>query len=117
MCHGESPEMFQIRIEVLINSKCFEYALNLTYWCVASPEMCDDTFFRKQYLRLLTQCRQYDRLVREVSAACLDYYIQVFSFQFLEQNNLIIIIIKIIRRMKITMLLMFMYLCPSVFFA
>ena len=49
----ELPEVFKLRIELLIEQHCGDIALNLLSWCVKSALLQDDVFVRKTHLCLL----------------------------------------------------------------
>ena len=52
--HGsELPEVFKLRIEILMDQHCEDIALNLLQWCLKSSLFDDDVFVRKTYLCLL----------------------------------------------------------------
>lgn len=46
-------EITKLRIEILIEQQCEDFALNLCAWCVRSPVFQHDVFVRKTHLLLL----------------------------------------------------------------
>jgi hypothetical protein len=50
---GEYPDLLRLRIQMLMESGCENYSLNLISWCVQSPIFESDIAIRTTHLLLL----------------------------------------------------------------
>jgi len=66
---GEYPELLRLRIQMLMESGCEGYSLNLISWCVRSPVFESDVAMRATYLLLLHRLGRTD-----------DFHNQVYHF-------------------------------------
>lgn len=64
---GEFPELFQLRIEMLTNSGCEDYALNLCHWCTQHEKFSRDIFVRKMQVTLLYKFKRTQEIKKIVS--------------------------------------------------
>jgi len=68
---GEYPELLRLRIQMLMESGCEGYSLNLISWCVRSPVFESDVAMRATYLLLLHRLGRTDDFHNQVFCSCL----------------------------------------------
>ena len=49
------PQVLRLRVDILVETNCAEFALKLCNWCLRSPVFHDDLFMRRKQLVLLAQ--------------------------------------------------------------
>ena len=69
---GEYPELLRLRIQMLMESGCEGYSLNLISWCVRSPVFEADIAMRATYLLLLHRLGRTDDFHNQV--LCLSVF-------------------------------------------
>jgi len=74
---GEYPELLRLRIQMLMESGCEAYSLNLISWCVRSPVFESDVAMRATYLLLLHRLGRTDDFHNQVSDCVLFLAVQV----------------------------------------
>ena len=63
---GEFPELVRLRIAMLVEGGCDNYALNLANWCVQSSEYAGDVFIRQTQLLLLHKLAKLPEFYNQV---------------------------------------------------
>ena len=66
---GEYPELLRLRIQMLMESGCEGYSLNLISWCVRSAVFEADIAMRATYLLLLHRLGRTDDFHNQVFCA------------------------------------------------
>ena len=66
LLNGEYPELFKLRIEMLLENNCDALAENLCAWCVKSPVFSTDLFVWQTHLMLLQRLDKQDEFVNQV---------------------------------------------------
>jgi len=74
---GEYPELLRLRIQMLMESGCEGYSLNLISWCVRSPVFESDVAMRATYLLLLHRLGRTDDFHNQVSSSSSSSYTTV----------------------------------------
>ena len=64
---GEYPELLRLRIQMLMESGCEGYSLNLISWCIRSPIFESDIAMRATYLLLLHRLGRTDDFHNQVT--------------------------------------------------
>ncbi|KAL3853058.1 hypothetical protein ACJMK2_016640 [Sinanodonta woodiana] len=64
---GEDPEILKLRVEMMIDENCEEFALNLCRWSLRHPDLTNDLKVQQLYLFLLHKQQQFERLQEECS--------------------------------------------------
>ena len=74
----EYPELLRLRIEMLMESGCEGYSLNLISWCVRSPVFESDVAMRATHLLLLHRLGRTDEFHNQVGTQLRD--LRIFCF-------------------------------------
>ncbi|KAK3605793.1 hypothetical protein CHS0354_002404 [Potamilus streckersoni] len=64
---GEDPEILKLRVEMMIDENCEEFALNLCCWSLRHPDLANDQKVQQLYLFLLHKQQQFEKLQEECS--------------------------------------------------
>ncbi|XP_067685185.1 uncharacterized protein [Haliotis asinina] len=84
----EDPVILKIRVEIMIQENCEEFALNLCSWCLKHPALTDDLDIRQTQLMLLHKLNQQDRLQEECQKIpCHDGVRLITRLQQTENNK------------------------------
>ncbi|XP_041347807.1 uncharacterized protein LOC121367599 [Gigantopelta aegis] len=62
---NEDPVILKIRVELMLQENCEEFALNLCSWCLKHPALKDDLDIRQTQLMLFHKLNNSDRLQEE----------------------------------------------------
>ena len=57
---GEYPEIFRLRVDMLMENGCDDFALNLATWCTKSPIFQSDPYIRQAQLLLLIKLNRQE---------------------------------------------------------
>lgn len=63
---GQDPEILKLRVELMLQENCDEFALNLCTWCLKHPALENDLSLRCIQVTLLHRLGNEDRLQEEV---------------------------------------------------
>lgn len=75
---AQDPEILKLRVELMQQENCDEFALNLCTWCLKHPRLAGNLGVRKTQFFLLNRLTYSEKLQEEVSfvtvlCGCLDY--------------------------------------------
>ena len=62
----EDPIVLKVRVEMLLNENCEEFALNLCKWCCLHPALVDNVEIRETQLFMLYRTGNVDKMQEEV---------------------------------------------------
>ncbi|KAK6176822.1 hypothetical protein SNE40_015050 [Patella caerulea] len=62
---SEDPDILRLRVELMLQQNCEEFALNLCTWCLKHPELKSDLDIRQIQLTLMDKLYDLDRLQEE----------------------------------------------------
>lgn len=68
---AQDPEILKLRVELMQQENCDEFALNLCTWCLKHPALAGDFNLRRTQFVLLHQLSYTDKLQEEVSFCIL----------------------------------------------
>ncbi len=74
---GEPPELIKLRVEMLIEGVCENYALNVCNWCVKSSLFEQDVFIRQTQLLLMHKFGHVNEFHNQVSVCSQNFAIQL----------------------------------------
>ncbi len=82
--NGEFPELIRLRVDMLIETDCENFALNLCSWCVKSSKFERDVYIRQIHLLLLYKFdkkEEFHNTVKLSGKELLQYTYQYVWFQ------------------------------------
>lgn len=65
---AQDPEILKLRVELMMQENCDEFALNLCSWCLKHPALLQDLDVRRTQFTLLHRAGNVDKLQEEVSS-------------------------------------------------
>lgn len=71
---GEFPELFHLRVQMLMQSGCEDFALNLCNWCTQAEKFQYDPYIRGVQLVLLFDRGFLDIMNEEVRFSVIMYF-------------------------------------------
>ena len=78
MSGGEYSDLLRLRIQMLMESGCENYSLNLISWCVQSAVFESDIAIRTTHLLLLHRLGRNEEFNNQVSTSVVVYGLVVF---------------------------------------
>lgn len=63
----EDPMVLKVRVEMLLNENCEEFAMNLCRWCFLHPELADNVQLHETQLLMLYRSANVEKLQEDVS--------------------------------------------------
>ncbi|XP_050411970.1 uncharacterized protein LOC126826904 [Patella vulgata] len=83
---SEDPDILRLRVELMLQQNCEEFALNLCTWCLKHPELKSDLDIRQIQLTLMDKLHDLDRLQEEAEIIPADECVALVK-RFLELPN------------------------------
>ncbi|ESO84347.1 hypothetical protein LOTGIDRAFT_168791 [Lottia gigantea] len=68
---SEDPDILRLRVEMMLQQNCEEFALNLCTWCLKHPALKSDLDIRQIQLTLMNKLHDLDRLQEEAETISL----------------------------------------------
>ena len=84
--------ILKIRVEMMLQENCEEFALNLCSWCLKHPALKDDLDIRQTQLMLFHKLNNADRLQEEVNIITC---VQLIGRVLLMKQNSFLYLLKI----------------------
>ena len=71
---AQDPEILKLRVELMQQENCDEFALNLCTWCLKHPALAGDFNLRRTQFVLLHRLSYTDKLQEEVVVCFFDSF-------------------------------------------
>ncbi|XP_052821856.1 uncharacterized protein LOC106877042, partial [Octopus bimaculoides] len=75
----EDPMVLKVRVEMLLDENCEEFAMNLCRWCFLHPELADNVQLRETQLLMLYRSANVEKLQEDCSKISCEMAVQIIK--------------------------------------
>ncbi|GAB1598880.1 hypothetical protein Ahia01_000165200 [Argonauta hians] len=75
----EDPMVLKVRVEMLLDENCEEFAMNLCRWCFLHPELADNVQLRETHLLMLYRSANVEKLQEDCAKISCEMAVQIIK--------------------------------------